>query len=60
MDVVLLIKKKILVTQLSERDKKILNKYSKYYTNVVESNIIKTNVLGDGSIGVASFRGSRR
>ncbi len=40
-------KKKLLVTKLSERDRKVLNKYTGYYTNFIESNTSKNEVLDE-------------
>jgi hypothetical protein len=39
--------KKYLVTKLSEHDRKIIDKYAKYYTNFIESNTAQSGVLKD-------------
>ena len=36
---------KHLLTELSERDKKILDKYTKFYSNFIESNTAKIEML---------------
>lgn len=33
------------VTELNEHDRKILDKYTKYYSNFIESNTAKTEIL---------------
>ena len=33
------------VTELNDYDKKILNKYTRFYTNFIESNTAKTDML---------------
>lgn len=35
-------------TELNENDRRILDKYSKFYTNFIESNTAKTETLEDG------------
>lgn len=45
---------KHLSTELSEKDRKILDKYTKYYSNFIESNTAKTEILKD-----KSFNGNR-
>ena len=37
--------KKQLITELSEKDRKTLDKYIKYYFNFIESNTSKSEVL---------------
>ncbi len=37
--------KKHLITELSEKDRKILDKYTKFYSNFIESNTAKTEML---------------
>lgn len=32
-------------TELNEYDRKILNKYTRFYTNMIESNTAKTDIL---------------
>lgn len=40
-------KKKQIVTELSEHDKKILDKYTKFYSNFIESNTAENYALED-------------
>ena len=40
-------KSKKLITELNEHDKKILDKYTKFYSNFIESNTAKNEVLED-------------
>ncbi len=49
MEVICLRKKKLIVTELNEHDRKILNKYTKAYTNFIESNTSQNEVLKDES-----------
>lgn len=35
------------VTELNENDRKILDKYTKFYSNFIESNTARTNILED-------------
>ncbi|HOP99585.1 hypothetical protein [Acetivibrio clariflavus] len=37
--------KKQLITELTEKDRKTLDKYIKYYSNFIESNTAKTNAI---------------
>lgn len=37
--------KKIFTTRLNEHDKKVLNKYAGIYSNFIESNTVKTDIL---------------
>ncbi|MDP4092413.1 MAG: hypothetical protein Q8920_03540 [Bacillota bacterium] len=38
------------ITELNRYDRKILDKYTKFYTNFIESNTVKTDILkNDGS-----------
>ncbi|WP_010246402.1 hypothetical protein [Acetivibrio cellulolyticus] len=46
--------KKYLLTELSERDRKILDKYTKFYSNFIESNTAKTEIHED-----ERFKGNR-
>lgn len=46
--------KKHLTTELSERDRKILDKYTKFFSNVIESNTAKTEMLKSNR-----FKGNR-
>lgn len=39
--------KKQILTELSERDRKTLDKYTKYYSNFIESNTMKSEVYED-------------
>ncbi|OPZ90910.1 MAG: hypothetical protein BWY74_02149 [Firmicutes bacterium ADurb.Bin419] len=39
--------KKHLSTELSEKDRKILDKYTKFYSNFIESNTAKTELHDD-------------
>ncbi len=39
--------KKHLLTELSEKDRKILDKYTKFYSNFIESNTAKTELHED-------------
>ena len=36
-----------LITELSERDRKVLDKYTKYYSNFIESNTAKSSIEED-------------
>lgn len=38
-------KRKFLVTELNDYDRKILDKYTRFYTNFLESNTAQTDVL---------------
>ena len=38
-------KRKYSITELSEHDRKILDKYTKFYSNFIESNTAKTDIL---------------
>lgn len=40
-------KAKYETTELNERDRKVLDKYTKYYTNFIESNTAETEILDD-------------
>lgn len=35
------------ITELNETDRKVLDKYTKFYSNFIESNTAKNNVLED-------------
>ncbi len=37
--------KKYLTTMLNDKDRKVLEKYTKFYTNFIESNTAKTEIL---------------
>ncbi|MFZ5987826.1 MAG: hypothetical protein ACOYWZ_11965 [Bacillota bacterium] len=37
--------KKYVLTALSDRDRKVLDKYTKFYSNFIESNTAKTDIL---------------
>jgi len=37
--------KKYLITELSEKDRKTLDKYTKFYSNFIESNTAETEIL---------------
>lgn len=39
--------KKQILTELGERDRKTLDKYTKYYSNFIESNTMKSEVYED-------------
>jgi len=39
--------KKQLLTELTEKDRKTLDKYTKYYSNFIESNTTKTKLYED-------------
>ena len=39
--------KKIPATVLKEHDRKVLDKYTKFYTNFIESNTARTDMLED-------------
>lgn len=40
-------KTKYETTELNERDRKVLDKYTKFYTNFIESNTAETEILDD-------------
>jgi hypothetical protein len=41
------IKKKYIITELSDSDRKVIDKYTKFYTNFIESNSEQNEVLDD-------------
>jgi vacuolar-type H+-ATPase subunit B/Vma2 len=43
--VIVLRKKDVEATELSEHDRKVLSKYTKFYTNFIESNTSKNTAL---------------
>ncbi|NLD47511.1 MAG: hypothetical protein GX660_09985 [Clostridiaceae bacterium] len=43
---------KFVRTELNEKDRKVLEKYTKFYTNFIESNTVKSEILDD-----ARFKG---
>ncbi|MCX7921048.1 MAG: hypothetical protein N3B21_03355 [Clostridia bacterium] len=40
-------KRKYTITELSEHDRRILDKYTKFYSNFIESNTAKNSFLED-------------
>ena len=44
------------VTSLNKYDRKILNKYTKFYSNFIESNTAKTETFGDNEEAISEKR----